>query len=218
MGGEARTIAVMRLGGTQTLIAGAMLLLAGCAAVPPPSAEPPCPTPEMTVRKQAKAQAWDRYAYARDHTADGSRAYGYFTYDEFHHPIVALMLVVQPDGSATLTGSVPQPVTLTSSDIAPFEATVLAAGFPDLPTAAPEPGAFCFADQFWRDSFEAARDGRRSAVRGNDCGSLADSVRQAGLAMVALAKAHGGLLDAFADRMQDECPIRVGRVRPMRLR
>ncbi len=185
------------------------LMLSACAHPAPLAAQPPCPPPEMMARKQAKADEWERYSYALKHTADGSRAYGYFTYDEFHHPVVQLMLLVRPDGGGTLYGGIPRSVELSAAEIAPVETAVSAAGFPALPGAAMEPGAICFVAEFWRDSFEAARDGQQSEARGNECGSLADSVSNAGKAMVALAKTHGGLLDRVQSQFADQCPIAV---------
>ncbi|MDQ0464977.1 hypothetical protein QO010_002761 [Caulobacter ginsengisoli] len=188
--------------------AGFLALLSGCAptlrgGIPLINCRQIPPDP---VRQAAEKAALARYEAAAAHTEDGSRAYSYFWL-----PVrVAgrssgwLQLLVAPDGSAVLDGSVPAPVQLSAADVGSFEDAVQAAGFPDFPGVEP-----MICTDGAPASFDAAIGGRRGGVVSNPCGVFAGRVSDAIDQLEALAKSHGGILNRELPMMV--CDVDEGR-------
>jgi hypothetical protein len=184
-----------------------LALLSGCAptlkgGVPLTNCRQIPPDP---VRQAAEKAALARYEAASARTGDGSRAYSFWL------PVrVAgrsggwLQLLVAPDGSAELDGSVPGPVRLSAAEVGPFEEAVKAAGFPDFPGVEP-----MICTDGGPASLEAAIGGRQARIESNECGFFAARVSDAIDRLEALAKSHGGILNRELPMMV--CDLDAGR-------
>jgi hypothetical protein len=132
--------------------------------------------------------------------------YAYRWIKGYLHPVGdAMFLIVKADRAAEITGSVVKPAQLSVQDVAPFEAAVIAAGFPTLRGAPPEP---LYLDHFpLANTFEAAIDGKRARTTSKDCGEYDASVDKAFRELLELVNAHEGLAP---DAPQiEESPIAV---------
>jgi hypothetical protein len=187
-----------------TIAIAVALLLASCTTTPKSCWAPPSAAEQ--ARRAAERETYEEVQAAAKNTGDGSRVYAW----NWTRTLVpsreagGLYLLVRPDGSGTLLGAVAKPVALTAVEIAPVEANIVRAGFPDIPGI---PEVVC--NDGGTQYFTAGRNGKQDTVTSNQCGFFTAPLYDAVQQLRNLAEAHGG----FAS--PDEMPVFVCPVRSL---
>jgi hypothetical protein len=194
-----------------TIARGVAILAAGLLALPAPtraqSATPDlCAQLAQTRAAEASSNAAMDARLEAVANAPGSpeRAYSYAWYNRAVGE-GKLWLFVRPDGSGTLSGSLPRPVEITAQAIRPIETAVEAAGFPAFRGV----GDNYVCSDGATTRFVAASRGRKAEMFGNECGHFDAPLQDAVNHLFALAEKNGGVVQRSTWRGACTSPIQV---------